>query len=84
MGTKPKGDPLMVIAFGKKKPGAMGKRGSPMGMSDHDDEMAEDPEMGESDEPPPDFEDEAIKAFPELEGSPERIQALYRAMKACS
>lgn len=44
------------------------------------------PDMGEEeeyDELPPGFEDEAIAAFPDLEGSPERLDAFWRAVKVC-
>lgn len=34
-------------------------------------------------EPPPDFEDAAVRAFPELDGKPKRIRALYEAIRAC-
>lgn len=43
------------------------------------------PDMGDEEgyDMPPDFEDEAVAAFPDLEGSPERIEAFWRAVKAC-
>lgn len=37
---------------------------------------------GESDLPP-EFESAALEAFPDLEGKPERLQALYDAISAC-
>lgn len=58
--------------LGKKKP-AMGDELEP-------DEGAEE---SYGDVPPVGFEDEAIAAFPDLEGSPERIDAFWRAVKAC-
>ena len=66
-----KGEGLALIFGGPKK---AGKKGS------------EPPEESESDEAydiPPDFEDEVIKAFPELEGRPKRVMALWKAVKAC-
>ena len=33
---------------------------------------------------PEDFEDYALTAFPDLEGDPERIEALYNAMMVCA
>lgn len=54
-----------------------GKGSAKAGPKPDGDEESED--MG--DEVPPDFEEEAIAAFPELDGSPERIAALHRAIK---
>lgn len=59
---------------GKPSPGASSKMDS--------DDMS-----GEPDEPegsvPPDFEDHIVTAFPELEGSPDRQMAMWKAVKAC-
>lgn len=59
--------------LGEKKP----KAGNPPPPDMGDDEE------GYGDVPPVGFEDEAIAAFPDLEGSPERIDAFWRAVKAC-
>lgn len=72
---KVKAPAALILALGKgpakagSKPGAMG-------------EDAED-DADESSEVPPDFEEEAIAAFPELDGETERLAALYRAVKCC-
>lgn len=42
-----------------------------------------DDDEGEEAEMPPDFEDYAIQAFPELEDSPERLIALRKLIKSC-
>lgn len=71
-----KGGMFAALVVGKKKPG--------MPMMGEDTEPDADSESGEDyGGLPPDFEDEAIKAFPELEGSPERLDALWKAMRAC-
>lgn len=42
-----------------------------------------DGDEAEGAEMPPDFEDYAIQAFPELEDSPERLTALRKLIKSC-
>lgn len=68
--------PALALVFGggKSSPG----RGA--SESEDDDEMSEEEGEGEI---PADFEDYAIQAFPELEGKPERLKALRKAMMAC-
>jgi hypothetical protein len=38
---------------------------------------------GDDAEYPPDFEDEAIKAFPELDGDKEKMMAFWKAIRSC-
>ena len=82
---KVKAPAALLIAFGKKSKarGSGGGMGMSSGMGDGAEEDESDDE-DESESLPEDFEDYAITAFPELEGEPERLQALYRAMKACA
>lgn len=65
-----------ALVLGKKKP-MMGK-----GMDDMEPDMdsESDEDYGEL---PPDFEDEAVKFMPELEGDSERMMAFWKAVKAC-
>jgi hypothetical protein len=70
----------MVIAFG----GGDHHHDEPDGdeMDNSPDEGADD--MGEGDtEYSAEFETAATDAFPELEGKPDRIKALYDAIMAC-
>ena len=65
-----KGDAIdAAVVFGKGKAGALKP---PMS------EMAE-----EEYEIPADFEDEAIRFMPELEGDSARMMAFWKAVKAC-
>lgn len=70
---KVKAPAALLLLAGK----GSGKPGSEPAMGE-DDEEAE-----EGDDVPPDFEEEAVAAFPELDGKPERIAALHRAVKCC-
>jgi hypothetical protein len=65
-----KGDGLALI-FGKGKP-----------KSEMEESESEESEGG--DELPPDFEDYALSAFPEFEGKPKRLKALYNMVRCCS
>lgn len=68
---KKEGGSALAIVFGKKKGGM-------------ENPPAPDMEADEGDYSiPPDFEDEAIKFMPELEGDPARMEAFWRAVKAC-
>lgn len=69
---KKEGGTALALIFGKKKGGmSMGKE------HDMDSEDSEDYDI------PPDFEDEAIKFMPELEGDSERMMAFWKAVRAC-
>lgn len=65
-----------LLIFGK----GPSKGGPASGQSDADD--TGDTEESEPDVPA-DFEDYAAQALPELEGEPERMHALWKAMQAC-
>lgn len=75
--AKVKGPALaLVFGGGKSSPG----RGASESEDDEMDEASEEEGEGEI---PADFEDYAVQAFPELEGKPERLKALRKAMMAC-
>lgn len=56
--------------------------GKPAG-ADSDPMASEEPFESEGSDVPPDFEDYAAIAFPELDGDAARMKALYQAVKAC-
>jgi hypothetical protein len=70
--VKKEGGSALALIFGKGKKGGMA-------------EPEADPEMdsAEDHDIPPDFEDEAIRFMPELEGDPARMDAFWKAVKAC-
>lgn len=71
-----KGGMFAALVIGKKKP----KMGDAMDDSEPDMDSESDEDYSEL---PPDFEDEAIKAFPELDGESARLMALWKAVRAC-
>ncbi len=66
--------PALAIVFGKGKP-------SKGGREDMEDDEYEDDEY--SDDGLEEFEQQIIEAFPELEDDPKRIDAFWKAIKAC-
>ncbi len=66
-----KGGMFDALVLGKKKP-AMG--------DEPESDMDSDADY---DDMPPGFEEEAIVAFPELDGDSVRLDAFWRAVKAC-
>ena len=72
-----KGGMFAALFLGKKKP-MMGE-----GMEDDMESKMDSKSDDYGDMPPEGFEEEAVAAFPDMEGSPERIDAFWRAVKAC-
>lgn len=61
----------------------VGKPSGDLAPLEADSDLATDP-GNDAPEVPPDFEDYALQAFPELEDDPARISALFQAMKAAA
>jgi hypothetical protein len=76
--VKKPGNMLAVVFGGKPGKGASMGPGMGKGMAEDDSE-----EEGEDEMPSPDFEENIVKAFPDLEQDPERIQALHKAIRSC-
>ena len=71
-----KGAPGLAMIFGKS-----GSKSDPL--EAEDDDVAEDRIESDAEEAPPaGFEIAAVEAIPDLADQPERIAALYRAVKA--